>query len=121
MKFQDREQFSNDDVEAAIARGDPGELPFVPLTVAMASKDPLFAQEVCLRLSAHADAKVRGNAVMSFGHIARHFRVLDERTVKPVVESALLDPDGYVRMAAKSAADEIHQFLHWTIEGHVYG
>jgi hypothetical protein len=121
MKFQDREQFTNDDVEAAIIRDDPGELPFVPLTVAMASDDPAFAQEVCLRLFAHADAQVRGNAVISLGHLARRFRALDEKQVRPAVESALLDADEYVRTVAKSAADEIHQFLHWNIEGHIYG
>ena len=121
MKFQDRERFTRDDVESAIKRGDPGELPFVPITVVMASNDPAYAQEVCLRLSTHADPKVRGNAVMSFGHIARQFRLLDERAVRPVIEAALRDEDEYVRTVAKSAADEIHQFLHWSIEGHVYG
>jgi hypothetical protein len=46
--------------------------------------------------------------------------MLDEQAVKPIIESALLDSDEYVRVSAKSAADEIHQFLHWNIQGHVY-
>jgi hypothetical protein len=121
MKFQDLEQFTNADVEAAIIRNDPEELQFVPLTIALTSTDQSFVQEVCIRLAVHMDNKVRGNAIMSLGHIARRFRKLNEQAVKPIIESALVDVDAYVRMLAKSAADEIHQFLGWTIAGHVYG
>jgi len=121
LKFQDLEQFTNADVEAAIKRNDPEELQLVPVTVALSSSDQPFAQEICIRLASHAHSKVRGNAVMSLGHIARRFRALDEHTVKPLIEAALIDADEYVRTHAKAAADEIHQFLHWTIRGHEYG
>jgi hypothetical protein len=47
--------------------------------------------------------------------------MLTEHVVKPVIEAALADSDEYVRTHAKAAADEIHQFLHWTIRGHVFG
>jgi hypothetical protein len=120
-KFQDLEHFTDGDVDAAIKRNDPEELQFVPVTVALSCPDQPFAQDICLKLSRHAYSKVRGNAVMSLGHLARRFRNLDERTVKPVIESALTDEDEYVRTLAKSAADEIHQFLGWSIAGHVYG
>ncbi len=121
MKFQDLERFTNDDVEAAIIRNDPVELQLVCVTVALVSSDPLFAQDVCIRLSRHDNNKVRGNAVISLGHIARRFRRLNEQVVKPIIESALNDDDDDVRILAKSAADEIHQFLGWHIAGHVYG
>ena len=74
-----------------------------------------------MRLSTHDHHNVRGNAVLSFEHLARRFRKLDERTVRPLIESALNDPREYVRVLAKSAADEIHQFLGWEIAGHIYG
>ena len=121
MKFQDLEQITISDVDAAITRNDPGELQLVSVTVALSSNDRPFAEDVCLRLVSHTHNKVRGNAVMSLGHIARRFRALTEHAVKPVIEAALMDSDDYVRMHAKAAADEIHQFLHWTIGGHVYG
>jgi HEAT repeat protein len=89
--------------------------------VALACPDQTAAQDVCLRLSRHAHNKVRGNAVMSLGYLGRRFRRLDEQAVKPLIESALRDADEYVRTRAKSAADEIHQFLGWSIAGHVYG
>jgi hypothetical protein len=121
MRFQDLASFTKDDVEAAIQRNDPDELQFVPITIALSALDSVLAQEVCLRLSTHEHHKVRGNAVMSLGHLARRFRTLDEDKVRPILESALHDNDEYVKMLAKSAADEIQQFLHWQIEGHVYG
>lgn len=121
IRLQDLEQFSQDDVEAAILRNEPDELKLVPVTVALAFPNHNFAEAVCVRLFSHYDPKVRGNSLISLGHLARQFHVLDESVVKPLIERGLCDEDEYVRVHAKSAADEIHQFLHWQIEGHVYG
>jgi hypothetical protein len=121
VRFQDLASFTSDDVDAAITRNDPDELQLVPITIALSSSELTLAQEVCLKLSTHEHHKVRGNAVMSLGHLARRFRMLDEEKVKPILESALHDKDEYVKTLAKSAADEIQQFLHWQIAGHVYG
>ncbi|HYA87973.1 MAG TPA: hypothetical protein VEI57_13020 [Nitrospirota bacterium] len=46
--------------------------------------------------------------------------MLDEQSVKPLIESELLDSHEYVRLYAKSVADENHQFLQWNNRGHVY-
>jgi hypothetical protein len=121
VRFQDLASFTIDDVNAAIARNDPEELQFVSITIALSSSEAALAQEVCLKLSTHEHHKVRGNALMSLGHLARRFRALDEDKVRPILELALHDHDEYVKMLAKSAADEIQQFLHWQIAGHVYG
>ena len=120
-RFQDLESFTPEDIEAAIARNAPEEIPFVPLTVAMLSPDGAAAMHVCVRLARHDDPLVRANALISLGHLARRFRSLDEPLVRPLLEEGLRDPDESVRVLAKSAADEVHQFLHWTIAGHVYG
>jgi HEAT repeat protein len=121
MKFQDLDNFTNDDIADALTRNDPDELQFVALTVALEATDLAAAQPVCIRLCSHHDRRVKGNAMVSLGHLARRFRALDEPSVKPLIECGLQDADEYVRTSAKSAADEIHQFLHWTITGHVYG
>jgi HEAT repeat protein len=120
-RFQDLATFTLDDVRAAIARNSPDELPLVPLTVAMISADLAPALEVLIELAGAENAQVRGNALISLGHLARRFRALDEARVRPLIETGLADPDASVRALAKSAADEIHQFLHWTFAGHVYG
>lgn len=120
-KLQDLNTFTENDVNSALLRNDPEELQFVSLTLALSNLDFNFTQTVCIRLSSHEQSTVRGNALVSLGHLARRFHKLDELMVKPFIESALQDADEHVRMSARSAADEIHQFLHWQIEGHQYG
>ena len=121
IKFQDLETFTTKDVNLAISRNDAEELQFVSITIALSDLDFNFIQSVCIQLCSHENEKVRGNSLVSLGHMARRYRLLDERTVKPLLESSLQSPDEYVRISAKSASDEIHQFLHWQIRGHVYG
>jgi len=120
-KLQDLDAITPKDVLGALQRNDPEELGLASITIALSDLDFNFAQSVCTQLCASENDRIRGNALISLGHLARRYRALEEQTVKPIIESALLDPDEYVRMSAKSAADEIHQFLHWTIRGHVYG
>ena len=119
-KFQDLDTITVKDVNAALLREDPAELELVSVTMALSDLDFNFTQSVCLRLSSSHYSKIRGNALVSLGHLARRYRMLDEQAVKPIIESTLLDSDEYVRASAESAADEIHQFLHWNIQGHVY-
>jgi hypothetical protein len=120
-KLQDLNSITEKDVNAALYRNDPEELQIASLTLALSDLDFNFTQTVCIRLCSSENSKVRGNALVSLGHLARRFRQLEEQAVKPIIEAALQDTDGYVRMSAKSAADEIHQFLHWQMSGHQYG
>jgi hypothetical protein len=120
-KFQDLSAFTSKDVRDAIERNDHEELALVPITAAMLSPDLGPAMEVCIELAASGDPAVRGNALISLGHLARRFRSLDEVRVRPLVEAGLRDPDERLRTLAKSAADEIHQFLHWSFDGHSFG
>jgi HEAT repeat protein len=120
-KLQDLNIITENDVNAALLRNDPEELQIASLTLALSDLDSNFTQAVCIRLCSSENNKVRGNALVSLGHLARRFRHLEEQAVRPIIEAALQDADGYVRMSAKSAADEIHQFLHWQILGHQYG
>jgi hypothetical protein len=120
-KFQDLDTITIKEVNAALLRDDPHELELVSITIALSELDFNFTQSICIRLSSSSYSKVRGNALVSLGHLARRYLMLDEQSVKPSLEAALIDSDKYVRDSAKSAADEIHQFLHWDIKGHSYG
>lgn len=121
IRFQDLAAITQADIDAAISRNDPAELPLVPLTIALLVTDPSQAAQACIRLARHDAPLVRGNALVALGHLARRFRALDETQVRPLLEAGLQDPDDAVRAMARSAADEAHQFLHWTIAGHTYG
>ncbi len=106
-----------EEAEAAIARDDPAELYVVPISVSMYHEDLEWSQAICIRLSKHQDATVRGNAVLGFGHLARRFRKLDEGVVRPIIENALLDAEPYVRGQAHDAADDVAHFLGWKVKG----
>lgn len=120
-KLQDLKTITIKDVNAALLRDDPAELKLLSITIALSDLDIHFVQSICTGLTSYHNSKVRGNALVSLGHLARRYRMLDEQSIKPIVESALLDADEFIRESAKSAADEIHQFLHWNIQGYVYG
>ena len=120
IKLQNIETITTQDVNAAILRNDPAELELASITVALSDLDIDFKQSICIGLVSHYDSRVRGNALVSLGHLARCYRTLDEQSIKPLIESALHDPQEFVRSCAKSAADEIHQFLHWNMRGHDY-
>ncbi len=118
--FQDLEHHTDDDIEAALSRNDPAELALLSITVALSCRDAASAEKLCIRLAASDDPGVRANALVSLGHLARRFRVLDERAVRPLIQAGLADAHELVRLHAKSAADEIHQFLGWNFKGHTY-
>jgi len=120
-RFQDLTAFTAADIEAALQRNDPGELALAPITAALLATEVGLAMELCCRLARHREPSVRGNAMASLGHLARRFGRLDEPRVRPIIEDGLQDPDQAVRTLATSAADEIHQFLHWNFSGHTYG
>jgi hypothetical protein len=90
-KFQDLDTITIKEVNAALLRDDPHELELVSITIALSELDFNFTQSICIRLSSSSYSKVRGNALVSLGHLARRYLMLDE------------------------------QFLHWDIKGHSYG
>jgi len=112
------DQWTEKDVEEAIARDVPDELLYVPISVSMYPPDCAWAQEICIRLSAHSHFNVRGNAILGFGHLARTCRELDLPRVQPIVEAGLADPHEFVRGQAESAAMDIHIYLGVAVAGY---
>lgn len=100
-------------VEAVLARGDPRELLHVPIVVSLDPPEAAWAEAICHRLATHADAEVRANAILGYGHLARTLGVLDEARVRPLIEAALNDADPRVRANAETAASDISFFLGW--------
>lgn len=108
-----KDGWTEQEVETVISRGNPDELLYVPIVVSMDPPDPEWSQEICLRLATHAYCKVRGNAILGFGHLSRTTGKLDKNRVLPIVDNALSDPNDYVRGHAHAAADDIKHFLGW--------
>jgi len=114
MQYEPIDPMSREDVDAAIARGEPEELLRAVLAVALQSEDGSWASMVCLQLARHEHFNVRGNAILGLGHLARRFGRLDP-VARVVIEDGLRDVNDYVRGQAESAADDVQHFLRWEI------
>jgi hypothetical protein len=99
-----------EDAEAALKRNDPAELLLVAIAVGLHSEELAWSEEFCLRLARHPHFNVRGNAILSLGHLARRFKKLNRAESIETVRGGLADADEYVRGHADSAADDIESF-----------
>ena len=105
------------DIEAALRRGDPQELLYVPIVVGMNAPDcdRKWAEGICFDLAAHPHFNVRGNAVLGLGHIARTCRALDIEMAVSIIGRALDDENEFVRSHAQSAAEDLKTYLGVTV------
>lgn len=86
--------------------------------IGLALNSPTLAPalEVSLAAAQAPDPLVRGNALLSFGHLVRRFGQLPRVPVYDLIAQGLIDADGHVRGQADAAADDLEQFLGWHIE-----
>jgi len=101
------------DVEQAILSDDIEALLQAVIGIALHDDDWRYAQDLCVRLSSHPNFNVRGNAVLSLGHIARVHRRLDQAMVQPIIRNALRDSHDFVRGQAECAVGDTKFFLKW--------
>src|ERR1700752_335024 len=111
MRYEAIPELSVGDVEAAILRNEPEELLVAVLSAALHGSSLKWAEGVCRKLSAHAHFKVRGNAILCFGHLARIHGRLDRSAVVPIIEAGLVDANEYVRGQAEAAANDVEHSL----------
>jgi hypothetical protein len=116
LHYEEPAEWSREAVEQALRDGDAEALLHAVIAIALRDADWRYAQDLCVRLCDHADARVRGNAIVGFGHVARVHRRLDRDVVQPIVQAALSDASEYVRGQAVAAADDTAQFLGWQYE-----
>ncbi len=113
MKYEPIKKYSKADIEKALADNNANELLLMVLSVALYSDDFEYAENFCIQLSNHEHFNVRGNAILSFGHIARIDGKLNESVIKPIIENALTNENEFVRSQADGAKDDIKHFLKW--------
>src|SRR6202011_4956717 len=73
------------EVERTLSSGTWEELMVLPLALGNSWHDWKYAQDVCLRLTEHADAAIRANACLGLAYVARTQRRLEKHLVKPVL------------------------------------
>jgi RNAse (barnase) inhibitor barstar len=112
MTIPDR--WTKADIERLLLQADVADLASIPIAVTDGgTPDPSWSQDVCLRLAQHGDLRVRANAVLGLGHLARVAGSLDHARCAGVIMAALRDPEPAVRGHAHSAAEDVRQYLRW--------
>jgi hypothetical protein len=101
-------------VEAVLARGIAGELLHVPIVVSLDPPDCAWSVSICRKLANHPDGRVRANAILAFGHLARTCGALDP-DIGALIEAALDSPNEMVRYKANEAAHDANHFLGWSL------
>lgn len=115
MEYEEIRDLSPQEVEAILRRDDPGELLHVPISVGLNADDLGWAQEVCIGMASHVDERVRGNALLGLGHLARVHGALDQARVQPLLEAGLRDASAWVRGQAHAAVEDVEHFLGWRL------
>ena len=103
-------KLSREEIEALLDGPPSPRLEVAALSAAVHADDLLWAEEVCSRLAGHPDARVRGNAIAAFAHLARRFHNLSF-IAQAIVQSSQRDPEPYVREQAAATLEELKRNL----------
>ncbi|SMQ77504.1 Cysteine-rich CPCC [Bacillus sp. OV166] len=81
------------------------------LGLALNSDDLDFIQDIMTRYSEHENAKIRGTAILCFGHIAKIHEKISKKLVLPIINQGLKDESSFVREQSRSALDDINFYI----------
>jgi hypothetical protein len=116
MEYTEEAWMPADKVMKLVCAGDDIAAARALIGLALHSSTLAPALEVFLVAARSSDPLVRGNALLSFGHLARRFRELPRDPVYDLVVQGLADSHPHVRGQADAAADDLDQFLDWHFE-----
>ena len=108
------EPFSDDEINQILESNDIDALITLPLSIGENHHNWKYAQDLCVRLSEHSDARVRANAILGLTYIARTKGKLEKFVVMPVVLRAL-DENKEFEWRIIDAIDDINLFMKWNI------
>ncbi len=94
----------------ALRSGDPDIMLRALLSAALYSGDGLWAEKLVFKFIDHNNPYVRGNAMVSLGHIARIHGSLDRERAIDVLRVATNDRHEFVRGHAIEALEDVR---HW--------
>jgi hypothetical protein len=112
--YKPLDYLSNGDVNKILESDNMNEIIRLPLSVGMNHPNWKYAQNLCVKLSKHEDARVRSNAVLGFAYIARTKGMLEKNIVKPIVLKELNENKEYGWRITDSIND-INLFMKWNI------
>ncbi|MEK5439308.1 MULTISPECIES: hypothetical protein [Paenibacillus] len=78
-------EYTDHEIREILFRQELEELIYLPISVGLYHHSWKFAQDICIKLAQHEDARVRANSIFGLAHIARTKGRLDKRLVKPII------------------------------------
>lgn len=109
-----RKQYTNDLAMQIKKNGSNEEKAELAIALGFDCTDYGFAQLMCIELLKEDNEIIRGNAVIGLAHIARRFKKLDKRIVKPYLLRELRE-NVECRDLIVEAIDDINMYLKWNI------
>lgn len=109
-----RKQYTHDLAMQIVKNGSNEEKSELAIALGFDCMDYGFAQSMCIELLKMEDEIIRGNAVIGLAHIARRFKKLDKRIVKPYLLRELRENVGCRDLIVESIND-INMYLDWNI------
>lgn len=109
-----RKCYTNSDVVQIVRTGSNAEKADLAIALGFDCPDYGLAQSMCIQLLQTEDEIIRGNAVIGLAHIARRFRKLDKRVVKPYLLRELRD-NVKCHDLIVDAVNSINLYLEWNI------
>ena len=107
-------QYTNESVLQILKNGSDEEKADLAIALGFDCPDYGFAQSMCIQLLQIENECIRGNAVIGLAHIARRFRKLDKRVVKPYLLRELRKNEQCRDLIAEAISD-INIYLGWNI------
>ena len=115
--YREPQPISEKEVFDAIRQDDVERLMRIPIELGFHHDDWRFIQDISIRLSDHADPRVRRNSLFGIEYAARFKGRVEKNVVKPVLLRALNDPDGEVSDMARETIDAVNHLMGWNIGG----
>ena len=113
-KLAQRKQYTNESALQILKHGTDAEKADLAIALGFDCPDYGFAQSMCIQLLQMEDEITRADAVIGLAHIARRFRKLDKRVVKPYLLRELRENEQCKDLIAEAISD-INIYLGWNI------
>ncbi|RRJ66032.1 hypothetical protein EHV15_26285 [Paenibacillus oralis] len=108
------EALSDEEIKDKLKRNELEELIYLPLSVGLYHHNWKVAQDICLNLAQHNNARVRASAIFGLAHISRTKGQLDKRLVKPIILRELRENKEH-KGTILDAIGDINLFLKWDL------
>lgn len=108
--YQEPSYLPREEAEAVFSGRDHQAICQALVDVTFTDQDRQWVESLCVRLSRHPEADVRGLVATCLGHLARIHREIDLESARGVLDQLAHDSDASVVARTEEAWDDIRMF-----------